>query len=442
MEEKKKIVNTKLLIVAFVLTVAIIFGSTYAWIRLTKTSTIQNKITAGSLELALDDTTSDGITLVNEVPKSYKQGMETKEYTFTLTNKNSTSSYSLSLKDLEKYINDENEEVTITDENRINDSKIRYILLKDGEESSVNKSKILTDRTIDSGTIEKGQTISYSLRIWIDSKALNEVMGKIFNAQLNIEATQTSPQQAVAFKTGDYVKMTPTSTSYTITTAMTGYSKNQTINPSELNLWRVISINSDGTLDLVSEYASSTYVYFQGKTGYQNFISSLNQIASQYTNSKYTIASRHMGYNGQTGTITDTSALDFTTAPWTASTSSSTSMSDEAKGAGDMGYQKDYDLVKQALGTVTANQAGTTSRSSYWLASRYFSYYRPSTYWTFYGRSVNAIGSLNNNSYLYSSNGGNFNTYSNFNDIRPIITLKSGLSPSGSGTSPSPYVLS
>ena len=193
MEEKKKIGNAKLLIVAFVLTVAIIFGSTYAWIRLTKTSTIENKITAGNLELVLDDTTSEGIKLVNEVPKSYKQGMTTKEYTFTLTNKNSTSSYSLSLKDLAKYTNDENEEVTITDENRINDSKIRYILLKDGEESSVNKSKILTDRILDSGTIKKGQTISYSLRVWIDSKASNEVMGKIFNAQLNIEATQYVP---------------------------------------------------------------------------------------------------------------------------------------------------------------------------------------------------------------------------------------------------------
>ena len=440
MEEKKKIGNAKLLIVAFVLTVAIIFGTTYAWVRLTKNSNTVNKITAGSLELTLDDTTSDGITLVNEVPKSYKQGMETKEYTFTLTNKNSTSSYSLSLKDLEKYINDENEEVTITDENRINDSKIRYILLKNGEESSVNKSKILTDRTIDSGTIEKGQTISYSLRVWIDSKAETDIMGKIFNAQLNIEATQTSPQQAVAFKTGDYVKMTPTSTSYTITTAMTGYDTDQTINPSELNLWRVISINSDGTMDLVSEYVSSTNVYFQGKTGYQNFISSLNQIASQYTNSKYTTASRHMGYNGQTGTITDTSALDSTTAPWTSSTSSSTSMSDESKGGGDREYQKDFNLVKSVLGTAVANKVGTTEAAPYWLASRKYSY-NSSTVWYFSGRGIGTGGGLGGSS-LYVYRSGSLLTYRYSRAVRPIITLKSGLTPSGSGTSSSPYVLS
>ena len=192
MEEKKKIENAKLLIVAFVLTVAIIFGTTYAWIRLTKTSTIENKITAGNLELVLDDTTSEGIKLVNEVPKSYKQGMTTKEYTFTLTSKNSTSSYSLSLKDLAKYTNDNNEEVTVADENRIDDSKIRYILLKNGEEADVSKSKILTDRVIDTGTIEKGQTVSYSLRLWIDSKSETDIMGKIFNAQLSLVAEQTS----------------------------------------------------------------------------------------------------------------------------------------------------------------------------------------------------------------------------------------------------------
>ena len=191
MMKKKKLGNTKLLTIAVVMTFVVMFGTTYAWLRLTKTSTIENKITAGNLELVLDDTTSEGIKLVNEVPRSYKQGMETKEYTFTLTNKNSTSSYSLSLKDLAKYTNDENEEVTVADENRIADSKIRYILLKDGEEATADKSKILTDRVLDSGTIEKGQTIKYSLRVWIDSKSETDIMGKIFNAQLSLEAEQT-----------------------------------------------------------------------------------------------------------------------------------------------------------------------------------------------------------------------------------------------------------
>ena len=196
--------NIVVLIVSLMLVVAIVFGLSYAWLRLTKTSTIENKITAGNLELVLDDTTSEGITLVNEVPRSYQQGMETTEYTFTLTNKNSTSSYKLSLADLEKYTDEDGKETVIADENRINDSKIRYILLKDGEVATADKSKILTDRVIDSGIIKKGQTISYTLRLWIDSRAENEVMGKIFNAQLSLVAEQTSVIPPVAFATDSW----------------------------------------------------------------------------------------------------------------------------------------------------------------------------------------------------------------------------------------------
>ena len=184
--------NKKLLMVVLVLTLVLVIGTTYAWLRLTKSSNTVNKITAGNLELVLDDTTSEGIKLVNEVPRSYRQGMETIEYTFTLTNNSTISNYKLSLSDLEKYTNEDGNEIVVADENRIDDAKIRYILLKDGEESSADKSKILTDRVLDSGTIKKGQTITYSLRLWIDSRAENEVMGKIFNARLSLVAEQTS----------------------------------------------------------------------------------------------------------------------------------------------------------------------------------------------------------------------------------------------------------
>ena len=95
MEEKKKMGNAKLLIMALVITLAVVLGTTYAWLRLTKNSDVVNKITAGNLELTLDDTTSEGIKLLKEIPRSYRQGMTTKKYTFTLTNKSSTSSYTL-----------------------------------------------------------------------------------------------------------------------------------------------------------------------------------------------------------------------------------------------------------------------------------------------------------------------------------------------------------
>ncbi len=188
--------NKKLLIVVLVLTLVLVIGTTYAWLRLTKNSNTVNRITAGSLDIKLDEPTPN-ILLNNEVPKSYRQGIENKEYTFTLTNTSGTSDYKISLEDINVYVDENsNEKVTINSENRLADSKIRYILLKDGEEATADKSKILTDRIIDSGTIKKNKSIKYSLRIWIDSKAgdnnaQDEVMGKIFGVRLSLVADQT-----------------------------------------------------------------------------------------------------------------------------------------------------------------------------------------------------------------------------------------------------------
>ena len=124
---------------------------------------------------------------------------------------------------------------------------------------------------------------------------------------------------------GDYISMTPTSTSYTPSGEDTGCMNDSnctqnTLNPSELNLWRVIKKNEDGTVDAVSDKVSSEAVTFYGKVGYINFVGGLNTIASQYTNTKYVKSIRHIGYSNQTQTLTDTSALS-TSSPWTDNTS-------------------------------------------------------------------------------------------------------------------------
>ena len=236
---------------------------------------------------------------------------------------------------------------------------------------------------------------------------------------------------------GDYVKMTPTLTSYTTDTSKTGYTSTQTINPSELNLWRVLKVNSDGTIEMISEYTSSTLVYFRGQTGYLNFVGYLNELASKYENSKYTIGSRYVGYNGQTEYITDTSKITSTTAPWTSLTGSNTV---ESQGGGDTLYQNDYNLIKSVLGTVVANKVGTGNASSYWLASRYYSY-NSSTSWYYNGRCIDAIGNLSNG-YLYYYRSGSFKTSNNSNALRPIVILKSGISYTPAvGTSEDPFVL-
>ena len=245
------------------------------------------------------------------------------------------------------------------------------------------------------------------------------------------------------FAVGDLVQMTPSTSSYTTKKKYTG-SSTRTITPTELNLWRVIRVNSDGTVDAISEYVSSTKAGFNGRRGYQNFSGYLNKIASQYENPKYTVGSRMMGYNGQTEFISDTSAFDGSSniAPWTSSTSGTPA--EEYLGRGDSLYQADYDLVKAAYGGTAnsyakANKVGTTTVTDYWVGSRKYRY-NSSTYFNFCGWYVYTDGSIVNSS-LRDYVIGSWQDGNNACALRPIITLRSGLTARGSGTSADPYVL-
>ena len=240
-------------------------------------------------------------------------------------------------------------------------------------------------------------------------------------------------------KLGDYVSMTPTSTSYKIPAGTIGYTSDQTINPSELNLWRVIDIRDDGTVEMVSEYVSSGKVYFNGQKGYLNFVGTLNTIAKQYENSKYTVGSRYIGFNGQTQVITDTST--FVNPPLL--TSSTSDNSNEKIGGGDVMYEYDTNTstgkVYKALGTLVAKKVGTTTASTYWLSVRNYNY-RSSTDYRWNVRSVDTLGDLSDYG-LYFYNYG-FYGNSGVRALRPIVTLKADVQATGSGTSRAPWVLS
>ena len=255
-----------------------------------------------------------------------------------------------------------------------------------------------------------------------------------------------SSSSGTSFKVGDYISMTPTTSSYTTEPKYTGYDTTETINPKELNLWRVIRVNDDGTYDAVSEYVSSTKVTFKGKTGYQSFVGYLNVLASKYENRKYTVGSRIMGYNGQTEFISDTSYFDGTSTKagteWTSSTSGTPA--EEYLGRGDSLYTTDYELVKAAYGGTAnsyakANKAGTSTATAYWLGSRFY-IYSSSTRFNFNGWYVLSDGLVVRNCPRgYKS--GSWNDYNNDYALRPIITLRSGLTATGNGTSDNPYVL-
>ena len=178
---KDKIMDNKEWIVAIAIVLVFLATCSYAWLKFQATGNKTNILRAGTLKLTLDDTTSNGILLEKAVPMSDEKGKTTTEYTFTLQNSGSTVGYTIYLDD-----------VALSDgETQLEDSKVKYQLTKNGDEI-VSLLSSLNNKAIDSGTIGTNKTNTYSLRVWIDSDAGNEVMGKILSKELRVEATQTN----------------------------------------------------------------------------------------------------------------------------------------------------------------------------------------------------------------------------------------------------------
>ena len=177
---KDKIMSNKELIVAIAVVLVFLATCSYAWLTIRKISDKTNILRAGTLSLVLDDTTSEGIKLEKAVPISDEKGKTGTEYTFTLQNKGSkAASYTIYLDDV----------ALEASETRMEDSKVKYQLTKNSNET-VALLNTLSDKILDSGEIAGSTTNTYSLRVWIDSAAGNEVMGTILYKELRVEATQ------------------------------------------------------------------------------------------------------------------------------------------------------------------------------------------------------------------------------------------------------------
>lgn len=232
---------------------------------------------------------------------------------------------------------------------------------------------------------------------------------------------------------GDYISYTPEKKSYTTDISKTGHTSTETIYPKELDLWRVLSINDDGTVDIISEYVSSTYVTFKGLVGYKNFIGYLNVLASQYETPGVTVGSRYFGYSNQTETITSNTYF-VSPAPWKCSTGGTCTPSPrdfELYGGGDLLYLNDFNLAESVLETLVTNKSGTSTIGWYWVASRYYTYSSDTNYnWngsyvsTYESRYTAILYKYSNNT--LSSSAASFG-------LRPIVRLKSGLTYYGVG---------
>ncbi len=269
-----------------------------------------------------------------------------------------------------------------------------------------------------------------------DAKPENLDEGKIAWVNGNkIVGTKRVPL-AQMLELGDYISYTPSHSVFgPLQSDISGYDFSK-INPSELNLWRVIQKNETGTVDIVSEYVSSSTGKFKSGYGYMMYIGTLNKIAKSYETEGITVGSRHVGYDG-------TAREELATVPY--------------DGVPDEGFVMDKNLVENAIGTLTAKKVDEleNSNGAYFVASRggrgytgFGSIEMTSAYeWCL--RQINGDGTITNECRFgspsktngpYSFGGSTFSGSSL--SVRPIVVLKSDLKiTGGDGTEASPYTL-
>lgn len=168
--------------------ISLLLGGAFAWLQLTLTSTKEHRLTAGNLVLVLADTASSGISLQKVVPMLDEVALKQEGYTFTLKNTGTiTSEYTIYLDDV----------LLAAGETRLSDEKLKYNFSRVGGPSTtqlLSEAGMNPDRVLETGTIAPGVTYTYTLKLWLDSNASNESMGKVFRGKIRIEANQVIEQ--------------------------------------------------------------------------------------------------------------------------------------------------------------------------------------------------------------------------------------------------------
>ena len=137
-----------------------------------------------------------------------------------------------------------------------------------------------------------------------EQESLKEIANFIKNNSTD-DTEENEGTSREGLKVGQYVEYVPdtyinpkdSSSNYTLTTDISGYTSEQQIAQLKDLKWRIMSINADGTVEIVSDntYDSGRRISLRGATGYNNGVYILNDIAEkQYSNKSLNAVARSM----------------------------------------------------------------------------------------------------------------------------------------------------
>lgn len=182
--KKKSRKYTLSMIFVCLLLMIILIGTTFAWLFTTVNGKKTYTVTVGTLDLDLKEEMNTGILLEKTEPMSDKEGLSKSPYKFSIENIGNIDS---------KFILYLDNSTLNQGESLMEDKYIKYNLVKNKISEPIDlitKLGVYPYRVLDIGTIKIGEKNNYELKLWIDSKADNEVLNKIFKAKIRLEAIQ------------------------------------------------------------------------------------------------------------------------------------------------------------------------------------------------------------------------------------------------------------
>ena len=184
MKNKKRLI---LLICILLGVVSLALASSYALFTFNVTKHTNFKIAIGTLELSINDTTTeDKFIMKSTVPTKDEVALTQDGYTFTLSNTGNIDSY------YTVYLDD----ILLSDAGeRLGNSYIKLNLLNQKTNQS-NTNRLSgypeTNRVLTTGFLKSGENITYTLRMWVDYNAGNEAQNKYFATQIRVVGTQAN----------------------------------------------------------------------------------------------------------------------------------------------------------------------------------------------------------------------------------------------------------
>ena len=111
----------------------------------------------------------------------------------------------------------------------------------------------------------------------------------------NGDGSYTS-SNGVVIEIGDYVNYDEgTLTADTVDTSESGYDSDQIFLPTNDLKWRLLGVNSNGQLELISDDSTNKVLYLKGKVGWQNSETTLDTVCDNlYGNGKYAVSARSL----------------------------------------------------------------------------------------------------------------------------------------------------